>query len=95
LRAGGRLRRRQLYAAAARLRRSPLNDFGGSGHFAAAAVGGSEVRPSTQRDAALVESTLQAFERQATETADAQKSIAVLPFANISLDPEQECFFQS
>ena len=42
-----------------------------------------------QRDAALVESTTQAFEKQAAE---AQKSIAVLPFANMSADPEQEYF---
>jgi TolB-like protein len=45
-----------------------------------------------QRDDALVESTLQVFERQATEAAYAQKSIAVLPFANMSADPEQEYF---
>ena len=45
-----------------------------------------------QRDAALVESTTQAFEKQAAAVADAQKSIAVLPFANMSADPEQEYF---
>jgi TolB-like protein/Flp pilus assembly protein TadD len=45
-----------------------------------------------QRDAALVERTTQAFEKQAATAADAQKSIAVLPFANMSADPEQEYF---
>jgi TolB-like protein/Tfp pilus assembly protein PilF len=45
-----------------------------------------------QRDAALVESTTQTFENQAAAAADAQKSIAVLPFANLSADPEQEYF---
>jgi adenylate cyclase len=45
-----------------------------------------------QRDAALVESTTEAIEKQAAAAADAQKSIAVLPFANMSADPEQEYF---
>jgi len=45
-----------------------------------------------QRDAALVENTKQAFEEQAAAVADAQKSIAVLPFVNMSADPEQEYF---
>ena len=45
-----------------------------------------------KRDAALVESTTQAFEKQAAAAAEAQKSIAVLPFANMSADPEQEYF---
>jgi TolB-like protein len=45
-----------------------------------------------QRDAALVERTTRAFQEQADTAADAQKSIAVLPFANMSADPEQEYF---
>ncbi len=45
-----------------------------------------------QREAALVENTKQGFEKQAAAAADAQKSIAVLPFANMSADPEQEYF---
>ncbi len=45
-----------------------------------------------KRDAALVENTKQGFEKQAAATAHAQKSIAVLPFANMSADPEQEYF---
>ena len=45
-----------------------------------------------QRDEALVESTKKAFDKQAAETVDAQKSIAVLPFVNMSADPEQEYF---
>ena len=50
---------------------------------------------STQRDAALVEATTQALtEQAATEEAstDSSKSIAVLPFVNMSSDPEQEYF---
>ncbi len=45
-----------------------------------------------QRDAALVENTKQAFQQEVAAAADAQKSIAVLPFANMSADPEQEYF---
>jgi TolB-like protein/Flp pilus assembly protein TadD len=45
-----------------------------------------------QRDAVLVENTKLAFQKQAEAAADAQKSIAVLPFANMSADPEQEYF---
>jgi len=45
-----------------------------------------------QRDAVLVENTKQAFQRDLATAADAQKSIAVLPFANMSADPEQEYF---
>jgi len=45
-----------------------------------------------QRDEALVESMKEAFEKQAAETMDAQKTIAVLPFVNMSADPEQEYF---
>jgi TolB-like protein/Flp pilus assembly protein TadD len=45
-----------------------------------------------QRDAMLVENTTKAFEKQAAAAAGAQKSIAVLPFANMSADPEQEYF---
>jgi adenylate cyclase len=45
-----------------------------------------------QRDAALVENTRRDFDKQAATLADAQKSIAVLPFANMSADPEQEYF---
>jgi TolB-like protein len=45
-----------------------------------------------QRDTVLVESTTRAFQEQADAAADAQKSIAVLPFANMSADPEQEYF---
>jgi TolB-like protein len=45
-----------------------------------------------QRDAALLESAKQDFQKQADAAGDAQKSIAVLPFANMSADPEQEYF---
>jgi TolB-like protein/Flp pilus assembly protein TadD len=45
-----------------------------------------------RRDAALVETTKQAFEKEVAAAADVQKSIAVLPFANMSADPEQEYF---
>jgi TolB-like protein/Flp pilus assembly protein TadD len=45
-----------------------------------------------QRDAALVEDTKQAFEKEAAAVTVARKSIAVLPFANMSADPEQEYF---
>ena len=50
---------------------------------------------SGARDAALVESTAQAMmERTATEVTSVQsdKSIAVLPFVNMSSDAEQEYF---
>ncbi|HUO81978.1 MAG TPA: adenylyl cyclase, partial [Gammaproteobacteria bacterium] len=45
-----------------------------------------------QRDGALVESTTRAFEKRSAVTADAQKSIAVLPFDNMSADAEQAYF---
>lgn len=45
-----------------------------------------------KRDAALVESTKQEVQEQAAIAAESQKSIAVLPFANMSADPEQEYF---
>ncbi len=47
------------------------------------------------RDAALVEATAQAMSEQATNeegSAKSDKSIAVLPFVNMSSDPEQEFF---
>ncbi len=51
---------------------------------------------SASRDAALVEATTQAVtEQAATEpeaSAESDKSIAVLPFVNMSSDPEQEYF---
>jgi len=45
-----------------------------------------------KRDAVLVENTKQAVQEQAANAAESQKSIAVLPFANMSTDPEQEYF---
>jgi len=45
-----------------------------------------------QRDAALVENAKQDFQKEVAAAADAQKTIAVLPFANMSADPEQEYF---
>ena len=51
---------------------------------------------SSERDAALVEATTQAVEEQAAaepiELVEQEKSIAVLPFVNMSSDPEQEYF---
>jgi TolB-like protein/Tfp pilus assembly protein PilF len=45
-----------------------------------------------QREAALVENTTQTLQKQAAAAADAQRSIAVLPFVNMSADPEQQYF---
>jgi len=47
---------------------------------------------SSGRDAALVESTTQAITAHTEEAIDADNSIAVLPFVNMSSDKEQEYF---
>ena len=41
-----------------------------------------------KREAALVENAKQDFQKQAAAAADAQKSIAVLPFVNMSSDKD-------